>query len=260
MADTITPNYGWVQPEVGASPTTWGAKLNADLALIDAQVYANQQAGSNIGDVKMFAGATAPTNWLICDGSSLATTGTYAALFAVIGYAWGGSGANFNLPNLQQKFPLGAGANPLGESGGAFAVTLATANLPAHAHPITDVLHTHAGSQPAHTHPDPGHTHPASGSQDPHAHTVPFVATGAGFGSFEPPSPAEGGGSTPTSTAQPNVYVTVGAATTGLQAAQPAITIGNAGTNLSTTQNTGSGAAFNVVPPFAAINFLIRYQ
>ena len=41
----------------------------------------------------------APTDWFLCDGSSKDTT-TYAALFAVIGYTYGGSGANFTLPTV----------------------------------------------------------------------------------------------------------------------------------------------------------------
>ena len=50
-----------------------------------------------------FARTTAPAGWLACDGQSLSTT-TYAALFAAIGYSWGGSGANFNVPNLMSRF------------------------------------------------------------------------------------------------------------------------------------------------------------
>src|ERR1051326_3139076 len=59
-----------------------------------------------IGMVVDFAGSTAPTLWLLCFGQSLSTT-TYAALFAVIGYTYGGSGANFNLPDFRGRTVFG---------------------------------------------------------------------------------------------------------------------------------------------------------
>jgi len=79
------------------------------------QQYVNDIAGagaSPTGAVVPFAGSVAPTGWLICDGSSLPTS---AALFAVIGYTYGGFGGSFNIPDLQDEFIRGAsGSHPLG--------------------------------------------------------------------------------------------------------------------------------------------------
>lgn len=59
-----------------------------------------------------WAGGTAPAGWRLCAGQSLATVGTYAALFAAIGYTYGGSGANFNVPDFRGR--VGAGRDDMG--------------------------------------------------------------------------------------------------------------------------------------------------
>lgn len=66
-----------------------------------------------VGTIVAFGGTTAPTGWLICDGSAISRT-TYADLFAVIGTAYGtGDGSTtFNLPN--GKMPLGTSAPVIG--------------------------------------------------------------------------------------------------------------------------------------------------
>jgi microcystin-dependent protein len=261
MADTLTPNYGWVKPEVGASSATWGAKQNGVFDQIDAQVFANAQAAVPIGMGGLWFTATPPANYLIADGRSLDTT-TYAKLFAVYGYTFGGSGANFNLPPLSQRFPFGAGATyALAATGGEVNHTLTVAELAAHPHPITDVTHSHTGSQPAHVHPDPGHVHPNTASQDPHSHGldhIPMTQTAGGNGA---PGSGWGFNATRTDSQQPAVHVSVGAAVTGLQAAgADAVTVNPSGTGLSTTQNAGGGGAHNNMPPYVAIYFIVRYQ
>lgn len=71
------------------------------------------------GTIVMYAAGTAPSGWLICDGTAVLRT-TYASLFTLIGTTYGaGNGTTtFNLPNLQTKFPRQDTAH-LGATGGA---------------------------------------------------------------------------------------------------------------------------------------------
>lgn len=260
MAETLTANFGWTKPDPGASPNTWGATLNADLDKIDAQVFANQQGLAPIGSGALWYTAAPPANWLICNGASLSTTGTYAALFAVIGYAFGGSGANFNLPNLSGRFPFGVGAGvALAAVGGESSHTLATAEIPAHAHPITDVAHNHTVNQTPHTHPDGTHAHGATATQTAHSHTIPG-SVGFGIGPSAPPSPIMNEGTTATSSAQPPIAVSVAASGANIGAANANVSLNASGTGLSTTQNAGGAGPHNNMPPFIGINFIIRFQ
>lgn len=56
----------------------------------------------DIGDIKPWPSEDLPSSgdWLECDGADLDRT-TYADLFAIIGYTFGGSGDTFNLPDLR---------------------------------------------------------------------------------------------------------------------------------------------------------------
>ena len=60
------------------------------------------------GAITSYAGSSAPTGWLLCDGSAVSRT-TYADLFAVCGITYGaGNGSTtFNLPNLVGYFIRG---------------------------------------------------------------------------------------------------------------------------------------------------------
>ena len=60
------------------------------------------------GMMVAYAGASAPNGWLLCQGQSVVKA-TYPNLFAAIGYTFGGSGANFNVPNMQGQVAAGIG-------------------------------------------------------------------------------------------------------------------------------------------------------
>lgn len=101
---------------------------------------------SPTGVVAPFAASVPPGGWLVCDGSAVSRAG-YANLFSVIGTTWGaGNGSStFNLPDLRGRTALGAnGSHALASTGGAETVTISTAQLPSHTHPITDPGHFHA--------------------------------------------------------------------------------------------------------------------
>ncbi len=64
------------------------------------------------GFVAMFAGATTPTGWLLCDGSVL-NIADFPVLGALLGATYGGDGVTtFGVPDARGRLMLGAGAGP----------------------------------------------------------------------------------------------------------------------------------------------------
>lgn len=185
------------------------------------------------GSVMQYAGGSAPTGWLICDGSAVSRT-TYATLFAVISttYGVGDGSTTFNLPNTQGKSVFGYNSgdtsfDALGETGGSKTTTLTTNELPAHTHTGT------TDSDGAHTHSitDPGHTHALSNDE--------VVASGVGS---TVANRDEGTGET------------TGSSTTGIS-----IVSGGAHTHTFTTGSSGSGNSFSLLNPYIVFNYIIKH-
>lgn len=73
-----------------------------------------------IGSLKIYAGTTVPTGWLLCDGSSLLRA-SYPDLFAAIGTNFGSaSSAEFNIPDLRGEFVRGYDAGRGVDTGRVF--------------------------------------------------------------------------------------------------------------------------------------------
>ena len=95
-----------------------------------------------VGEVRMFGGNFAPVGWAFYNGQTMAIS-EYETLFNLIGTTYGGNGTTtFNLPNLQGRLCVGIGQGPglsnyvIGQAAGAEEVTLTTATMPQHSHPM----------------------------------------------------------------------------------------------------------------------------
>lgn len=92
------------------------------------------------GVISAYGGSSAPTGYLLCDGTAVSRT-TYSALFAVIGttYGAGDTTTTFNLPNLKGRVAVGRDNtqtefDTLGETGGAKTHALTESEMPRHNH------------------------------------------------------------------------------------------------------------------------------
>lgn len=182
------------------------------------------------GLIAPYGASTAPTGWLLCDGSAVSRS-TYAALFAVLSTEFGaGNGSTtFNVPDLRGRAAVG-----LDNLGGTAAsrITSAIAGLDG-----TD-LGAAGGDQRlhGHTHTGPSHTHTIT---DPtHAHTNLVGGSGSGLTS------AVGFGDG------------ANTATVGTNFSSTGITATNAG-GTGNTGSTGGGSTQNVQPSLI-VGYIIK--
>lgn len=142
-------NSDWLPIVQGALFLLWDNAVweGTEAEILEAQIKASQlfNLGTGgtmrIGTVSMWVGQAVPDGCLLCDGAEYDKS-AYPALWAVLGETFEASVDTFYVPNLLDRFPLGAGNDyGLNETGGEANVELTTGNLPAHTHDIG--AHTH---------------------------------------------------------------------------------------------------------------------
>lgn len=202
------------------------------------------------GTINQTARATAPTGYLLCDGSAISRT-TYSALFDAIGTAYGsGDGSTtFNIPNLKGKVPVGydpsqAEFDALGETGGAKTHTLTANELPSHTHSGTtssagDHTHTFSGT----TNTTGAHTHDIYGSNGGSAGVSISVTSNTN----NDRSWYLGGGLAASAGAHSHTY---SGTTSGVST--------NHTHSITTDGGTGGGQAHNNLQPYVVLNYMIK--
>jgi len=165
----------------------------------DAVTVSQLGALAPSGSIIMYGGASAPSGWLLCDGTSYSTS-TYASLFAIIGYTFGGSGSSFRVPNFVNNVPIGAGSiAALGATAGSQTHVISGSELPTHNHTINIS--------------DPGHVHTQYTSNN----------TGGGKGYFEASNSAGNGDITNVTTASSSTGISATSNNTGSSSAMSLI-------------------------------------
>jgi microcystin-dependent protein len=186
------------------------------------------------GSIMPYVASSAPGGWLLCDGQSVSTT-TYATLFSLIGYTYGGSGGSFNLPNMKGRMIVGFNSSDsnfdsLGETGGSKTATLTTNELPAH---------THTG------------TTDSSGSHS-HTYNDAYFAEAGGSGSSIY-------GTNAATDADNNFRWRTAAGGSSLTPEDINTSTGGAHTHTFTTASSGSGNSFSIMNPYITLNYIIKY-
>lgn len=102
-----------------------------------------------VGDTKMSVQNNDHMGWLKCDGRFVSTKDFYF-LFEMIGYSFGGSGSQFQLPNAGGKVPAAVGTFTdsisttktfvLGSTIGEYEHILSLTEMPSHNHGVSNIL------------------------------------------------------------------------------------------------------------------------
>lgn len=190
-----------------------------------------------VGSIMPYAGVSAPSGWLLCDGSSKSRS-EYAELFSILQTTYGSLNAtSFNVPDLCGRTIIGVGTGAglttrsLGAKDGEEQHTLTLNEIPSHSHSGT------TSSEGSHTHTatDSGHTHTQTTINDDYnssgGNPPGFVGDSAGSKTWSNINTG---------------YANITVASSGVH------------THTMTTDSKGGSQSHNIMQPFIALNYIIK--
>jgi microcystin-dependent protein len=192
-----------------------------------------------LGEIRMVGFNYAPQGWALCNGQTLSISANNA-LFALLGTTYGGNGTtNFNLPDLQGRMPLHAGAGaglPVyvqGAKAGNESIILSQQQMPLHTHTATFTPSGGGGAPTVNV--------TINGSNQPGNGTSP----GGNYLAGSPKGSADGLYTSNAGT--PGAIAGVTATISGLSSGGGTVTNATAGGNLPVS----------IEPPYLAVYFII---
>ena len=206
---------------------------------------------SEVGTIKPWGKTTAPSGYLLCDGTAVSRT-TYAELFVVLSTTYGvGDGSlTFNVPQLQGKTPQGYDGNTynLAGTGGANTVTVAVTNNQAATNTVTN-------NQAVSVTGSISNTSISEAQLASHLHPLPQQLPGGGGGGITGfGGTGDGGGNTTNNTGSGtghNHAHTLAGTLTGT------VAVTSTGAALS---GTVTAAGNNTFSPYVVVNYIIKHQ
>jgi microcystin-dependent protein len=232
--------------------------VNASTINVQNYLYTSGFILIPAGSIIMWGNTTCPSGYLQCDGNSYSTT-LYSSLFSAINYTYGGSGSSFKVPNFNGLMPLGSNSTyQLGNTGGASTMTMSLTQMPSHTHTlsVTAPTHTHTITDPQHSHSisETSHTHSFSTNgtyQLPQDSTYQMNQGGTNNAYYASKSAT-------ISISGSTVSSTIG--TVSITSTTPSISAATVTTGISATSSSiGSGSSINIINPYLAIYFCIKY-
>jgi len=126
----------------------FGWLLDSDGNISEEAAASMEQYTGPVGMIVLWGGSSMPSDsWLVCNGQAVSRT-TYATLFQRYGTTWGvGDGSSsFNLPNFQDRIPIGAGISAVNAAqAGSTTAQITEANMPRHKHNVAILIPGHGG-------------------------------------------------------------------------------------------------------------------